>query len=43
MSTSEQEADMAFTGITVTKERKKLVEFTTPFMYSGVAILYLVR
>ncbi|CAG0917698.1 unnamed protein product [Notodromas monacha] len=36
-----EDADLAVTAITVTSERKKQVEFTVPFMHTGLAILYL--
>uniref|UniRef100_A0A1I8NN53 Glutamate receptor ionotropic, kainate 2 n=1 Tax=Stomoxys calcitrans TaxID=35570 RepID=A0A1I8NN53_STOCA len=35
------EADLAITDLTITSEREEVVDFTIPFMNTGIAILYL--
>jgi glutamate receptor, ionotropic, invertebrate len=35
-----QKADLAVCDITITEERKKVVDFSVPFMTLGISILY---
>lgn len=35
-----QEADLAVCDLTITEERKKVVDFSVPFMTLGISILY---